>query len=65
MATTWVNDLDLFWGAVECDGLFFLFDRSARAHNGWPTVDSDEILDHVRDCEMCQENDVRAPALAG
>jgi hypothetical protein len=61
--TTWANDLDRFWNAVECDGLFLLFDTSAHLNGGWPGVDSDDVLAHAQECGTCQENDVRVSVL--
>lgn len=63
MTTTWANDTERFWASTSCDGLFLLFDTSAHIHDGTPKVDSDEVIEHVRDCEKCQENDVRVSIL--
>lgn len=58
-AKPWVNDIEHFWGDLKCDGLFLLFDTSAYANGGVPDIEAQEVLDHIRECGTCQEEDVR------
>lgn len=44
LVTNWANDDHNFWGRLNCDGLFLLFDTSAHVNNGVPDVDSDAVL---------------------
>lgn len=62
-SSVWANDIPHFWGPASCDGLFLLFDTSAHIHNGTPNVSADDVVEHIRDCEECQESDVRVSEL--
>lgn len=62
--TTWANDVYRFWGSVECDGLFLMFDTSAHMNDGVPDVSSDDVVEHVKDCETCRDGDVRVSVLS-
>jgi hypothetical protein len=45
-----------WWNQVECDGYFLIVDTAV--HNG-VNVDVDELVDHVRSCAACSEQDNR------
>lgn len=62
--TCWSNDVDRFWGSVDCDELFLLFDTSAHVNDGTPDVDSDQVLAHVEQCSACGDADVRVSVLS-
>jgi hypothetical protein len=62
--TVWANETFRFWGASSCYGLFLLFDTSAHIHDGSPDVSAQDVVDHIRDCEECQESDVRVSELS-
>lgn len=49
------EDIERWWCAVDCDGLFLIFDTSANVNGGEPDVSVDEVLTHVRDCRDCQD----------
>jgi len=43
-----------FWGVVDCDELYLMFDTSAYFNNGVPRVPHDDVAGHIRTCEDCQ-----------
>jgi hypothetical protein len=55
----WAHEEEHWWGPIECDGLFLLFDTSAHVNDGVPTVTPDEAVEHISGCAQCQELDMR------
>lgn len=61
--TIWANEASHFWGRLNCEALFKVFDTSAHANDGVPDVSSDQVLAHVTECSACQDDDIRVSLL--
>lgn len=48
-----------FWGPLDCEVLFWLFENSADENRGVPTILQDDVIGHVTQCSACQDCDVR------
>lgn len=57
--SAWTHEEFHWWGPIECDVLFLIFDTSAHMNGGTPIVTPDEAVAHINECERCRDLDMR------